>query len=273
MWEGSSSQEGTKGSLALDGRARDILRSRNWGVEVREPVVEEVSVLDGGSVSVRHVSSWSVSGSAVNAREGIAKFSHEHSEGNINNIISWSASVGESSKISSNNSQRVLSTVSSDRCGGVESQQILEGSSLVVLEGIKAGNSLEEGVNQILSGEIVRLEARKSGSKNLVDRCKEERVENHGKSGVENIVVESLSEGRGELIPSILGDESSEELVDQRICHPALLSMMIGTEGGIVDGFSSGPDTNNSVSGSDQTRGGNFQSNSSNVSESEDIVG
>jgi len=166
MWEGSSSQEGTKGSLALDGRARDILRSRNWGVEVREPVVEEVSVLDGGSVSVRHVSSWSVSGSAVNAREGIAKFSHEHSEGNINNIISWSASVGESSKISSNNSQRVLSTVSSDRCGGVESQQILEGSSLVVLEGIQAGNSLEEGVNQILSGEIVRLEARKSGSKN-----------------------------------------------------------------------------------------------------------
>jgi len=144
---------------------------------------------------------------------------------------------------------------------------------LVVLESIQAGNSLEEDVNQILSWEIVGLESRKIGFENSVDRCKEERVKNNGKSGVENIVVESLSEGRGKLIPSILGDESSEELVDQRISLPALLSVVIGTENSIVDGFSSGPDTNNSVSGSNQTSGGDFQSNGSNVSESEDIVG
>jgi len=149
----------------------------------------------------------------------------------------------------------------------------LEWSSGVVLEGIKARNSLEEDVNQILSGEIVRLEARKRGSENGVDRCKEEVVEDHGISGVENIVVESLSEGRGEFIPSILGDESSEELVDQRISLPALLSVVIGTEDGVVDGFSSGPHTNNSVSGSDQTSSGNFQSDCSDVGESEDIVG
>jgi len=148
----------------------------------------------------------------------------------------------------------------------------LEGSSFVVHEGIEAGNSFEENVDQILSWKIVGLETRESGTENLVDRCKEERVENHGESGIENIVVESLSEGRGELIPSILGDESSEELVDQRISLPALLSVMIGTEDSVVDGFSSSPDTNNSVSGSNQTSGGNFQSNGSNVGESEDIV-
>jgi len=148
----------------------------------------------------------------------------------------------------------------------------LEGSSFVVQEGIEAGNSFEENVDQILSWKIVGLETRESGTENLVDRCKEERVENHGESGIENIVVESLSEGRGELIPSILGDESSEELVDQRISLPALLSVMIGTEDSVVDGFSSSPDTNNSVSGSNQTSGGNFQSNGSNVGESEDIV-
>jgi len=124
----------------------------------------------------------------------------------------------------------------------------LEGSSLVVDKGIKAGNSLEEDVNQILSWKIVGLEARKIGLENGVDRCKEERVKNDGESGIENIVVESLSEGRGELIPSILGDESSEELVDQRISLPGLLSVMIGTEDSVVDGFSSSPDTNNSVS-------------------------
>lgn len=148
----------------------------------------------------------------------------------------------------------------------------MEGSSFVVHEGIEAGNSFEENVDQILSWKIVGLETRESGTENLVDRCKEERVENHGESGIENIVVESLSEGRGELIPSILGDESSEELVDQRISFPALLSVMIGTEHSVVDGFSSSPDTNNSVSGSNQTSGGNFQSNGSNVGESEDIV-
>jgi len=251
MWEGSSSQEGRREALwASNGRARDIHRSRIWGVKIREPVVEEVSVFDGRSISVRHVSSGSISGTAVDAGEDITNLSHEHSKSNINNIISRSSSVGESSKISINDAQRILFSVGGDGCGGVESNQILERSSLVVLEGIKAGNTLEEDVNQILSGEIVRLEARKIGFENSVDRCKEERVKNHGKSGVENIVVESLSEGRVESIPSILGDESSEELVDQRICHSGLLGMMIGTESSIVDGFSSGPDTNDIVSGS-----------------------
>jgi len=149
----------------------------------------------------------------------------------------------------------------------------LEGSSLVVLEGIEAGNSLEEDVNQILSGEIVGLETRKIGFETSIDWCKEETVENDGKSGVENIVIESLSEGRGKFIPSILGDKSSEELIDQRISHSGLLVVMIGTEGSVVNGFSSGPHTNNSVSGSNQTSGRNFQCNSSNVGESEDIVG
>jgi len=227
------------------------LRSRCRGVKIREPVVEEVSIPDWGSISVRHVSSGSICWRAVNAGEDITNLSHENSKSNINNIISRSASIGESSEISINHSQRVLFSVGGDGCGGVESEQILEGSSLVVLEGIKAGNTLEEDVNEILSWEIVRLEARKIGLENSVNRCKEESIEEHGKSGVENIMVESLSEGRGELVPSILGDESGEELVDQRICHPALLSMMIGTEGGVVHGFSTGPDTNNSVSGSD----------------------
>jgi len=149
----------------------------------------------------------------------------------------------------------------------------LERSSGVVLEGIEAGNSLEERVNEILSGEVGRLEVRKIGLKNRVDGGKEEGVEDHGKSGVENIVVESLSEGREELIPSILGDESGEELVDQRISLPGLLSVMSGTVGGRVEGFSGSPHTNNSVSGSDQTSGGNFQHNGSNVGSSENVVG
>jgi len=143
---------------------------------------------------------------------------------------------------------------------------------LVVLEGINAGNSLEEDVNQILSWEIAGLEVRQIGFETRVDRGKEEFVENHGISRVENIVVESLSESRGEFIPSILGDESSEELVDQRISLPGLLSVMIGTEDSVVNGFSSGPNTNNSVSGSNQTSDGNFQSNGSNVGVSEDVV-
>jgi len=110
MWEGSSSQRRTKESLAViaNGRARDILRSRNWGVQIGEPVVEEVSVSRGRSISIRHVSRGSVCGVAVNAGENIANLSHENSESNINNIISWSSSVGESSEITSNNSQRVL---------------------------------------------------------------------------------------------------------------------------------------------------------------------
>jgi len=149
----------------------------------------------------------------------------------------------------------------------------LERSSGVVLEGIEAGNSLEEDVNEILSGEVGRLEVRKIGLKTSVDGAKEEVVEDHGISGVENIVVESLSVGRVELIPSILGDKSSEELVDQRISHPGLLSVMSGTVGGRVEGFSGSPHANNSVSGSDQTSGGNFQHNGSNVGSSENVVG
>jgi len=246
--EGSSSQRRTKGSLTSNGRARGILRSRNWGVKIREPVVEEVSVFDGRSIGVSHVSSGSMDGSAVNAGKSMTNLSHENSESNINNVISRSSSIGESSHISCNYSQRVLLGIWGDGCRGVESQKILEGSSLVVYESIKAGNTLEEDVNQILSWEIAGLEARKTATENLVYRSKEENVENHGKSGVENIVVESLSEGRGEFIPSILGDKSSEELVDQRISLPALLSVMIGTEDSVVDGFSSSPDTNNSVS-------------------------
>jgi len=149
----------------------------------------------------------------------------------------------------------------------------LERSSGVVLEGIEAGNSLEEDVNEILSRKVGRLEMRKIGFENSVDRSKEECVEDHGKSGVENIVVESLTEVGVEHIPSILGDESSEELVDQRICHPGLLSIVIGTEGGVVEGFGGRPHTNNSVSCSDQTCGGNFQNNGSNVGSSENVVG
>jgi len=84
------------------------LRSRNWGVEIGEPVVEEVSVFRGGSISVIDLSTGSVSGTAIDAGENIANLSHEHSKSNINNIISRSSSVGEASKISSNNSQRVL---------------------------------------------------------------------------------------------------------------------------------------------------------------------
>jgi len=249
------------------------LRARCRGVKIGEPVVDEVSVFNGGSISVRHVSRGSISGSAVDAWENITDLSHEHSKSNINNIISRSSTIGEASKIATNNSQRVLFTVGGNGSGGVESEQILEGSSGVVLEGIKAWNSLEEDVNQILSWKIVGLEARKIGFEDSVDRCKEKLIEDHGISWVENIVVESLSEGRGELIPSILGDESSEELVDQRISLPALLSVVIGTEDSVVDGFSSSPHTNDSVSGSDQTSSGNFQSDGSNVGESEDIVG
>jgi len=105
MWK----EFGTKKeSLASNLRARHIFRSRNRGVKIREPVVKEVSVLDGGSIGIIDVSSWSVSGSAVNAGESMTNLSHEHSKSNINNIISRSSSVGESSEISSNNSQRIL---------------------------------------------------------------------------------------------------------------------------------------------------------------------
>jgi hypothetical protein len=155
---------------------------------------------------------------------------------------------------------------------GVKSQQILKGSGLVVLEGIEAGNSLEEDVNEILSGKVGRLEARKIGSEDSIDRGKEESIEDHGECGVENIVVESLSEVGVQRIPSILGDESSEELIDQRISHPGLLSVVVGTEGSVVEGLSGRPNTNNSVSGSDQTSGGNFQNNGSNVGSSENVV-
>jgi len=148
----------------------------------------------------------------------------------------------------------------------------LEGSCGVVLKGIDAGNSLEEDVNQILSWEVAGLEVRKTGSETSVDGAEEEVVEDHGISGVENIVVESLSIERRKLIPSILGDESSEELIDQRISLPGLLSVVIGTEDGVVVGFSGSPHSNNSVSGSDQTSSGNFQSDCSDVGSSEDIV-
>jgi len=108
MWEGSSAQRKTMESLTSNGRARDVVRSRCWGVKIGEPVVDEVSVLDGGSVSIRHVSRGSLAGRAVNAGENPTNLSHEHSESNINNIISRSPSVGVSSDISSNDTQRVL---------------------------------------------------------------------------------------------------------------------------------------------------------------------
>jgi len=218
--------------LASNGRARQVNRSRCRGVQIREPVVDEVDVLSGGAISVRHVTRGSLAGTAVNAGENNTNLSHEHSEGNINNIISGSSSVGEASEISSNNSQGVLCSVGGDGGRGVESQQILKGSCGVVLEGINAGNSLEENVNQILSWEIAWLEVRKIGFETSIHGAEEQRVEDDGICGVENIMVESLSEERRKLIPTILGDESSEELVDQRISLPGLLFVVIGTEGG-----------------------------------------
>jgi len=110
MWGGRSAQ-GKKvdgGALASNGRAREVSRSRVRGVEIGEPVVGEVNVLAGGSISVRHVARGCLGCSAVNAGQNPTNLSHEHSESNINNIISRSSSVGEASKISSNDSQGVL---------------------------------------------------------------------------------------------------------------------------------------------------------------------
>jgi len=236
MWRGGRSTQGKKERgeelLASNGRARQVNRSSCWGVQIGESVVDEVDVLSGGAISVRHVTRGSLAGTAVNAGENNTNLSHEHSEGNINNIISRSSSVGEASEISSNDSQGVLCAVGGDGGRGVESQQILEGSGGVVLEGINAGNSLEENVNQILSWEVAWLEVSKIGFETSIHGGKEQIVEDHGICGVENIMVESLSKERRKLIPSILGDESSEELVDQRISLPGLLSVVVGTEGG-----------------------------------------
>jgi len=104
----ASAQERDGCSLASNGRAREVNRSRNWGVEVGETIVDEVRISDRGTIGVRDVSGGSMRGIAVNSWENDANLSHENSEGNINNIISRSSSVGVASEISSNDSQGIL---------------------------------------------------------------------------------------------------------------------------------------------------------------------
>jgi hypothetical protein len=102
------------------GNKRGISGSGVGGLEVREEGIElgrqlrntisELSSSDGG---IRRI---------TQAQVKMAEFAHYYSEGDIDNIISRSSTVRETSVITSNNSERILRGSGGDRGGKIESQ-------------------------------------------------------------------------------------------------------------------------------------------------------
>jgi len=92
-------------------------------------------------------------------------------------------------------------------------------------------------------------------------------------------VVQTCTSERIFLIPSVFGNESSEELIHQRIGHAALLSIILAFGGRVtcgvrvVVGGGSGPNSNNTISGSNNTGNWNFKSNDTDVGDSQNVVG
>jgi len=115
-----------------DRHERGISSSRIWGPEVREEVIELRWQLRY-TISKRSISDGGISRNAQ-SQVKMAELSHHHTHGDINNIISRSSTVRETSIITSNNSKSVLAGLGSDRSGEIESQHI--GRYLVLYDGL-----------------------------------------------------------------------------------------------------------------------------------------
>jgi len=162
----------------------------------------------------------------------MAKNSHGGSQGDIDNVISNSSSVGIAGSVTCDDSERILGCVCGDGVGRVQAEQFLKRSSLDVLELIEACNSLEEEIHEILSGEVAGSQVgnRGSGSEDAVDGISEEDVQDGGEGGVKDVVVESLVVVGIFLVPSILGNQTGEEFVDKRVGHSGLLAVIVALE-------------------------------------------
>jgi hypothetical protein len=147
---GSSLPEHPEGLDGGGGR-RGQLRGTTGqgGVEVGEDGVE-VKAGSGGTIGEADVSYDGIAGDAE-AEVEVAELTHQHIEGDIYDIISGSAAVGETTAITVDHAEGILGAgiTSGDRV--IQAKDIAEGASL---EEIEAGYTDEECLHDILTREV-----------------------------------------------------------------------------------------------------------------------
>jgi hypothetical protein len=238
--------------------------TRGGGIEVREGIGEVVGS-NGSTVNESSISDWGLGSSAV-AQVCVAESTHGGSQGNINNVISGSSSIGITGIISSENTKVALVALRGWGDGGVQSDIFNIASIRGITELIESLNSSEENGLEILSWIIGWGQCGEFSLQDGVHRGKEEGADNGGERGEGNISVEETILSGLASVPFILVLESNEKFIDEGISHAGLLSVS-------NNGASGSPSSNDAISRSNDARGWDLNDVGNNVEPSDDIVG
>jgi len=197
---------------------------------------------------------------------GIAESTHGSSQGDINDVISGSSSIGISSKISSEDSKSALVVLNGWGNGCVQSEIFNKASIRGNRELIDSLESSEVNSLEISSWVVGWGQGGEVGLEDGVNRCEKEGRDDSGERGEGNESVEETILSGLASVPFILVRETNEKFIDEGISHAGFLSVS-------GDGSSGSPRSNDTVSSSSETSGWDFENEGNNVEPSDDIVG
>jgi len=212
--------------------------TRAWGVQVWE-LVKEIAGIDWSAIEDLGATDWGVFLGAVDWVLKMAQGTHGNTESNVNDIITWATTVGETSVITTDYAHVILLAAADGLDASVETHHFAGGSAVWLVE---AWNTSEEGDEEISAWNLWSEGAAVFLVGLVFEVLLEEDRDDFGKGWVENVVKEeevadwvSRLALWDELVELALVAKANEQLVDEWVTETRdLLALGVVTVGVVV---------------------------------------